>query len=611
MFSATSMAYGTGVAPFWVAQPGLVVEQNALQSSPFQLFRELVQNGFDAIDALRTGSGRVTVGIRPVMFDSQLLHKLAVIDSGVGFTRTELGRVTNGVTASGKTKTSGPRDRHGQGLKHTMVRTSPFGLVFKSWRNGRGYMAVLRYDPDTGEGGLMDLSNDGSGTTVIPVPAADKPEEINTHGTVVYVLGHSADDDTALPPDGSPHRPGWLVEELTKRYISIPDGVELVVENLRPANAKPAKRAPARNTVVGIGAELEKLADHYGEVTLSDATAHYWVLPEKGAVSRKFSVAGHVGALFQDEIYGRKDKGRNGTTVLQSFGLVSSHNRVVIYIRPEDEHRYVPNVSRSAISEGSEELPWDRWSREFKQVMPDCLKELERAERRDWSGRVQQALDNIVAKDPDLFSVPRTFQLTDVGRDRTLRQPPFAAQPAPNEPTDAEHAPGDLNDPDRSAAAGQDPGRSGGDTILVSYFDDDGETHASRRREVVQTPEVHHTTEQDDPSLEGVAARYIPEAAVLQINDTYQGALDDIERLTDRLGVQSDLDCEQARAAYLSTVELTLLVVVMKNVARFANKKKGFNTATFEERTSPAALSSVMDNLPWVDKQAAWAARTT
>ncbi len=608
---STALAYGTGVAPFWVARPGLVVEQNALQSSPFQLFRELVQNGFDAIDALRTGSGRVTVGMRPVLFDGQMMCKLAVIDTGAGFTRADLGRVTNGVTASGKTKTSGPRDRHGQGLKHTMVRTSPYGLVFKSWRNNRGHMAVLRYDPDTGEGGLMDLSGDGSGKTVISVPAADRPEEIGSHGTVVYVLGTAADDDTALPPDGSPHRPGWLVEELTKRYVTVPDGVELVVENLRPANPKKAfKRAPARNRVVGIGTELDLLADHRGDVALSDATAHYWVLPEKGAGSRKFSVGGHVGALFQDEVYGRKDKGRNGTTVLQSFGLVSSHNRVVIYIRPEDEHRYVPTVSRSTISEGSEELPWDRWSREFKQAMPDCLKELERAERRDWSGRVQQAINRIVERDPDLFRVPSTFQLTDVGRDRPLRRPPFSAQPAPNEPSDPGRNLQAQNTSERSVTGGQDPDQGGGGTILVSYYDGDGETHPSRRRKVLPTPKVHHTTEQDDPSLKGVAARYIPDAAVLQINDTYQGALDDIERLTERLGAESDLECERVREAYLETAEKTLLVVVMRNLSRLANKTEGFDAATFEERTSPAALSSIMDNHLWVDKHAAWSART-
>ena len=187
---------------------------------------------------------------------------------------------------------------------------------------------------------------------------------------MVVLLGARESEDTTLPPDGATDdasRALWLTRYLNGRFFELPEGVEL---KAREQWGTPQSRVrPAR----GMKHFLDLVSRASGRVRLPDATAHWWILPEDvpQELADRYPSSGHVGALFQGELY-ELYTGRAGTAKLQGFGVAVGHQRVVLYVEPRAtrRRRVVANTARTALLVNGRPLPWDEWAERFRESLP-------------------------------------------------------------------------------------------------------------------------------------------------------------------------------------------------------------------------------------------------
>ena len=124
--------------------------------------------------------------------------------------------------------------------------------------------------------------------------------------------------------------------------------------------------------------------DHHaiasGAEPLSGAKVHWWILKDEPAISNNsgfIESAGHVGALYQNELYDRAT-GRSGTALLQRFGILFGYKFVVLYVEPVPEKgpsSLTTNTARTTLLLDGDKLPWDEWAYDFREKMPKRLAE--------------------------------------------------------------------------------------------------------------------------------------------------------------------------------------------------------------------------------------------
>src|SRR5258708_20504016 len=110
------------------------------------------------------------------------------------------------------------------------------------------------------------------------------------------------------------------------------------------------------------------------------AVGHWWVLKDEEALTQNsgfLASSGHIAALYQDELY-EMMTGRAGVARLQSFGVIFGHNRVVIYVQPTNGPTTIltSNTARTHLLINNEALPWADWAAEFREALPQAIKDL-------------------------------------------------------------------------------------------------------------------------------------------------------------------------------------------------------------------------------------------
>ncbi|MFW6079034.1 MAG: ATP-binding protein [Gemmatimonadota bacterium] len=401
--------------------------------APDQLVRELTVNAIQAIQDTG-GPGAVVWDHDPTYSERFGAWKLSIVDTGIGMTGPEMVRYINHLAASAREQTT--EGNFGVGAKIAAATRNPAGMVYLSWKGGEGALVWLWRNPETGRYGLRRLPRpDGTYGYWTPAPDESKPEAIGEHGTVVVLLGEREDADTMLPPgtvagrgdrDGRPPRgpganlgdvepagagaaetdasgrdgPGgddlasgsgpegglapasssdpstglWLVRYLNGRFFEFPEDVEV---RAREFWGSPDSRL---QPVRGARRFLEAVAEASGRVDLGDAVARWWILPEGGVPERlaaRHPSGGHVGALYQDELY-ELYTGRAGAAKLQSFGVAVGHHRVVLYVEPRTDgpRRVASNTARTALLVDGRPLPWADWAEAFRRELPEPIIEL-------------------------------------------------------------------------------------------------------------------------------------------------------------------------------------------------------------------------------------------
>lgn len=353
--------------PLTVREIGFLLDRLGADCHPLQFLRELTQNAIEAI--ARTGKAGDVVWDRDEVHDLEGGSKLCIIDTGDGMAGEDLIRYINALSSSGSAQSVA--GNYGVGAKIAAATSNRAGLVYLSWRAGRGSMIHLWRDPHTEQYGLRQLERpDGTFDHFAEVDDTVRPPIVKRHGTKVVLVGPVAAADTMQAPAGTPSGSHWVARYLNGRYFRFPPGV-----TVRAREGWEHPRRDPRNLLRRVRGQAELLAQHsesFGALPLDGATAHWWILRDEPPTVEPFESHGHTAALHQDELY-ELTNGRPGRARLQQFGIVVGHNRVVVYIepRPKRGRTLTTNTARTMLLLDGEPLPWTEWAAEFRDRMPE------------------------------------------------------------------------------------------------------------------------------------------------------------------------------------------------------------------------------------------------
>ncbi len=407
--TSSSQGAGDKMLPMSVAEIGFLLDRLGQDCHPLQFLRELTQNSIEAIKHT-DNPGEIIWDVDWTYYDLTGIYKLSVVDNGIGMTGEEMIKFINQLSSSlSEQSFSG---NYGVGAKISAATRNHHGVVYLSWKNGEGATIHLYRDKVTRQYGLKQWKRgDSSYDYYLPISDDIKPEIIQNNGTKVVLHGAAADDDTMLPPDNVPSPSRWVSKYLNTRYFRFPEGITVKAREgwTYPRSDKD------RNILRQITGQEKYLSAHSefsGRVQLTNAIAHWWILKDEPAIGNNsgfIESAGHMAALYQDELY-EVASARAGMAKLQQFGITFGYKFVVIYVEPIEKKgvRLTTNTARTQLIINDEPLPWAEWAIEFRERMPEEIKRLIEekaagASSSDHTKSIRERLRELL----DLFNVSR------------------------------------------------------------------------------------------------------------------------------------------------------------------------------------------------------------
>lgn len=381
-----------------------LVERAYRESGELQYLRELVVNAFEA------KATRIELGPEWSAVASDGVYRLMIADNGKGMGPDELLKFLNTFGGGGK-PIGDAHENFGVGAKTSLLPWNHHGVVVISWTpaSPAGAMVWLMRDPVTGEYGAKKFETDEGTYEEVVVPGADwlkvKPDWIEDHGTVVVCLGLTGREDTFLGKTGKGDIKG-ISAYLNKRLWTIPEGVELYVQELRsdkrtewpsslaeaagPAGQKPDRRWNRRKIEGAhyFAEHVERAAGDgkfaaKGTLTLSDGTEIDWYLwdGERPAVHSYAHKNGYIAGVYKGELFDTQQHPAH----FRGFGITQSavrSNLTIIARPPHTNGTYgvYPDTARNALKiqgtkRAGESLPWAEWAQEFAENLPGPIRE--------------------------------------------------------------------------------------------------------------------------------------------------------------------------------------------------------------------------------------------
>jgi hypothetical protein len=517
------------IVPIGVKNAPFTLDLIARDCPPLQFLREFTRNGIEAIEAYRAEvdpdyRGQVIWTYDRNLYDLEGLKKLACIDTGIGMSAGELPEFVNELAASGKEQ--GLELNFGIGAKVSAAGRNPQGVIYCSWRDGKGSMVELGRDAAGQWGMRRHRLSDGSVVAVVPLEDAAKPPEIMglDHGTMVVFLGEFADQDTTLAPPEAENKEKWIAKALNQRFFDVPEYVEVKAREVKLPDEEFLR------TIRGQQHYLDLHTSTSGTLPISGARVHWRILDEdhreRGKQAGIWASTGHRAALLDGELYELATAARGGYQRVQDFGIVFGYERVVLYIEPDTGGRLVtPDTARTRVLIDGQALPWELYAEEFEAKMPPELRAFQEeiaagSRSRDHSKAIRERLEAL----RDLFRISR-YKPTPNG-EQELDERNIGGKPRErNKQTKKSKRP-----------SGTEGGRAGS---VYALFERRGGTNGD---EVDSTslPEIARAwvTVKDGtrtpPHLEDRAARFDPRHNRLEINGDFRGYRDLVDRWTKR-----------------------------------------------------------------------------
>ncbi|WP_375402125.1 hypothetical protein [uncultured Sphingomonas sp.] len=511
--------------PMGVAKMGFLVDQLNRDCSPLQFLRELTKNAVEAIQRLENPVGEIRWDVdwnRADLIGEDLAQKLCVIDTGAGMTGEEMVDYINKLSSSIHEQSA--TGNFGVGAKIAAAPLNPEGLVYLSWKNGVGSMILLHKDHATGDYGLLRFKN---GEFWQHIQDDLKPEPIREHGTMVILLGKSADQATVEPPPGVRMPRKWILRYINSRFSSFPAGVTISARE--GWNLPRGDRHNFLRKATGQRPWLEENSTVSGVVRLPEngANLHWWIIkPDADTNSGHYTPGGHVAALFQNELY-ELVFGPAGFARLQSFGVVFGGDRVVLYLEPDSsgDRLVSANTARTQLLIANDPLDWPVYATEFRVLMPQELRDYQ-----DEIGSVANQTDHRKAIRERLKSVRDLFRF---GRYRPKAGGVYKSIAGENVGGSSDSA----NERVKKEASAPSGGRGGSRGDIYSLFANE----VGVPSELVDLPTEPQTkwVSSDDGSrshgdLEDRAAKFLPDQNILLINADFRAFTDMIDRWTER-----------------------------------------------------------------------------
>lgn len=383
----------TGLSELEVENNTFIVEKMASECSPLQYVRELTVNSIQAIQARSAHSqtglrGSIIWDVDWHVLDSFGTYKLQISDNGTGMTGPQMDQFIRKLSSSGRVQSM--TENFGSGGKITAGVLNPHGLYYKSWVDDEGTLTVFHKDLNVGKYGLKHLPvGDGSYARYVPLTDDAKCEPIDSCGTAVTLFGTS-DDDNTMKSEGQASK--WLVFYLNTRFFEIPDDISIRVRDFNNADPENWPRSVEEARTISMGQTrgsqlraIKGMKRHLNEaegvvggtVELQTANIHWFLLPEDAIQQADiWDCRAHSAALYQGELYEIR-RARQAFGRIRDFGVIFGYDRIVMYAEPKPgELKVSPNTARSFLIVDGEPLPWDQWAAEFRQNMPQEIKDM-------------------------------------------------------------------------------------------------------------------------------------------------------------------------------------------------------------------------------------------
>jgi hypothetical protein len=524
---------GGNPLPMTVDNVGFLLDRLGQDCSPLQYLRELTQNAIEAVQ--RTGSpGEVLWDVDWISYEvGDAPMKLCIVDTGDGMTGDEMIRFINQLSSSISEQSF--TGNYGVGAKIAAATKNPAGVTYQSWKNGGGHMVQLEKNSRTGNYGLRQWRlADASYGHYLPLDDDIKPAEIESHGTKVILGGTRPSDVTIAAPADAPSPSRWISKYLNTRYFAFPDGVTVKAREGWDNPRSDHDRNLLRN-ITGQKSYLDQHAVASGTQVLSEVKMHWWILRDENAITSNsgyIESAGHVAALYQDELYDRATA-RAGTALLQRFGVLFGTRFVVLYAEPvpDSGQSLTTNTARTTLLLNGEKLPWEDWAYAFRESMPQRLAEFvdEKASAvaaRDHIGNIKDRLKNVM----DLYRVSR-YLPTSSGHYLSDETSAVRVGPSPHSGTNAEPGAGKGHEAG-STSRGPRDGEVGN---IYHLFEKKGGVPSDKFSTdpfpIVKWVSIEKGSRNPDDGLEDKAANYIPNQNTLLINADFRVFKDMVVRL--------------------------------------------------------------------------------
>lgn len=381
----------------------LWIERESRAMDDQQIFRELVQNGFEA------GATEIIIDGWAEPDSGRVLARVS--DNGTGMTEAQL--VDHLSTLHVRTKSSG---NYGVGARISGVARNPAGLTFAS-RTAReeGLVKIVKRNSLYV---LEEWEVDVDGyPQLVEVIAADEREldRVGDTGTAVIMHGHGRGDTWNTSVSYK------TAKFLGQRYYEFPSGVKVKIRHPKDDGIK---------TLRPFGAFLAKEASSHGELEFTniaglDGMIYWWVLPKVPGtwVSGPGSSHGGVGTIVDNEIFDYN------TPRAADFGLIynSVAKRVAILVWVSGAE--MDTGRAGVVLPGRKPMPWRRLGAYFADHMPPAIDRLlsrVTVSSESFDAELAKLLDEEWMKKLDPVKVPTRSKTGDplIGDEPGDAQPP-------------------------------------------------------------------------------------------------------------------------------------------------------------------------------------------
>jgi len=562
------------------------LEKLGRDCEPLQYIRELTVNSIQAIQERMKNNTDNYLGQIIWDVDWQFLkhfgtYKLQISDNGTGMTPEHIRERIRDLATSGRTQSY--KENFGVGAKITAGVLNPYGLVYKSWVDDKGCLTKFHKDFHLNEYGLerIELEN-GLYSPFMDISNDEKCNPIDTCGTSITLLGKSEDDTTVISSEKSLK---WIVYYLNSKFFEIPNNITIKV---RVFNKIDSKEWPQneRDTSASQFRIIKSMKQNLGEHSIASGIEefetvkiHWFILPEEGVRQDDlWNCRTQSAAIYQGELYEVRSN-KQALARIRDFGIIYGTNRMVIYAEPKEQRLDVyPDLSRKSLQIDGGGLPWDIWCADFRQNMPQEIKDMMDGVSSKISGKDhrQKIADR-------LKEIEHLMRISRYKRNTTG---PISA---------GGHLPGGLlrrSELIQSNTHGG--GRNGGGRGLDIYaaYRRSGEPNAIETSFHNNIPDIKWVSIKngsrfEDDELEDRAAMYLERENTLQINEDFRVFTDLIDH---QIPLRPDVDSLETKDVIQEYIASQLVEVVMG--IQSLKGSRVWNDDEIKQALSPEALTS-------------------
>lgn len=386
---------------------------------PYQWAREFLKNSLEA------GAKRVEFGIDWQAVANLGVYRRTIMDDGSGMSAEDLLKFFS-TLGEGAKKIGGIHDNFGVGARISSLPWNPEGVIVISYKDSKASMIWILLDPDSGDYELAEFEVDGKKNCVIdPLHIGEfegvdwariKPEWIESHGTIIVLLGSEEYKDTVLgnPRDKETSIKGvsiflnsrfWDLSSVDVRVVELrsdkksqwPQGKDDRDDARRPNNRR---INGARYFLTDVSTLKGKPLGHDVSIIDDERVLVEWYLwgGQRPSVHTHAREAGYIAVRYKDELF----QLTSSKAHFRWFGIIEGKVQQNLTIILEPAHYVVnngrwgvhPDQSRNRLiftgnGEKGAELPLHDWGAEFADNLPKLVLQAIQEARGDLGGTIE------------------------------------------------------------------------------------------------------------------------------------------------------------------------------------------------------------------------------